>query len=269
MGRCLRWVVALFALLAVVVLARDAGAKTFEEQVRDLASSDPKIRTVAALALGASDLDAAVTPLCGAINDSSETVRQAVAIALKRLRRAASLGCLKARANVETVNSVKLQITRAIESIEGEAKATPAPAPRNGNAKFYLSLKVNNQTGRADAESKFQAAFRDNPGSVQLAPPGESREAAEAAIKSRNLSGYQMSISLEKFDGSGGNLTLRVRVAYATYPALNIIAMSSGSLQAPGAQPGNSSAENELISGAAQNAPQQFRDFLTKNGKSP
>ncbi|MEO6420067.1 MAG: HEAT repeat domain-containing protein, partial [Polyangiaceae bacterium] len=59
-----------------------------------LQSDDFRVRTQAALALGAVDDDGAVTPLCRALSDSSEIVRQISAAALKRLARPAALGCL-------------------------------------------------------------------------------------------------------------------------------------------------------------------------------
>src|ERR1700690_2983209 len=63
---------------------------------------DFRVRTNAALALGATNDDDAVAPLCGGLDDPSEVVRQAVAVALKKLARAASGDCLLRRQQVET-----------------------------------------------------------------------------------------------------------------------------------------------------------------------
>ena len=60
------------------------------------------MRTNAALALGATNDDAAVPPLCGGLDDPSDVVRQAVAVALKRLARPSSRDCLQRHAGVET-----------------------------------------------------------------------------------------------------------------------------------------------------------------------
>src|SRR5579864_4991122 len=46
---------------------------------------DFRVRTNAALALGATNDDDAVGPLCGGLDDPSDVVRQAAAVALKRL----------------------------------------------------------------------------------------------------------------------------------------------------------------------------------------
>src|SRR5260370_42340346 len=79
---------------------------------------DFRVRTNAALALGATNDDDAVAPLCAGLADPSEVVRQAVSVAIKRLARSSSLDCLRKRVGVETNAAVKLQIQRAIEAIE-------------------------------------------------------------------------------------------------------------------------------------------------------
>src|SRR6185312_6146584 len=83
-----------------------------------LRADDFRVRTNAALALGQTGDDAAVAPLCRALSDSSDVVRQAVAAALKRLGKASAVGCLQGRLPSESVAAVKLQITRAIESLQ-------------------------------------------------------------------------------------------------------------------------------------------------------
>src|ERR1700728_3896217 len=57
-------------------------------------SDDFRVRTNAALQLGRTDDDAAVQPLCDALNDPSDVVRLAVAAGLKRLARPAAVPCL-------------------------------------------------------------------------------------------------------------------------------------------------------------------------------
>src|SRR5512143_493015 len=105
-------------LVALVVVPLHADART-TFLIDRLKSDDFRVRTNAALALGASNDEAAVQPLCGAIGDSSDVVRQAAAAALKRLGRPSAVGCMKARLAVEPSDAVKLQLTRAIESIGG------------------------------------------------------------------------------------------------------------------------------------------------------
>src|SRR5579864_2473211 len=61
---------------------------------------DFRIRTNAALALGATNDEGAIEPLCGGLSDPSEVVRQASAVALKRLARPSSADCLHKRLGV-------------------------------------------------------------------------------------------------------------------------------------------------------------------------
>ena len=82
-----------------------------------LQSDDVRVRASAALALGASNDDAAVSPLCQALGDSSDAVRTAVAAALGRLGRPQGADCLKARLGVEGSATVKSQIQKAIDSL--------------------------------------------------------------------------------------------------------------------------------------------------------
>src|SRR5687767_7620791 len=110
------------ALLAVAtVLAVSSSARADEARVRFLSEkledSDFRVRTNAALALGATNEESAVPSLCKALNDGSETVRQASAVAMKRLGKPSAGSCLKTRAGVETNDGVKTAITRALESL--------------------------------------------------------------------------------------------------------------------------------------------------------
>ena len=111
-----RWRTAVVLAIALVVapVAARADSRT-DFLIQRLQSDDFRVRTNAALALGATNDDAAVNPLCGALEDGSEVVRQASAVALKRLLRASSLACLKRRLDAEKNDSVKLQISRAVE----------------------------------------------------------------------------------------------------------------------------------------------------------
>jgi HEAT repeat protein len=74
------------------------------EQLRT--SEDYRVRTQAALALGASGEDAAVKPLCGALDDGNASVRAAAAAALGKLGKPAGAPCLKAAGAKETTPAV-------------------------------------------------------------------------------------------------------------------------------------------------------------------
>ena len=103
-------------------IAHAQGART-QFLADKLKSDDFRVRTNAALALGATNDPAAVEPLCRALDDPKEVVRQAAAVAHKRLGRSSSLPCLKVHKSSERNEGVRVQITRAVESIEAAGGA--------------------------------------------------------------------------------------------------------------------------------------------------
>jgi hypothetical protein len=231
-------------------------------------ADDFRVRTNAALALGTTQDDAAVGPLCGGLNDPSEVVREAAAAALKKLGRASALDCLKRRASVETKASVKVQLQRAIDAIEasngGGAGASSPPPKLVPNAKFYVSLsKITNNSSRSDHEvtQVIHDAIRsklESVGGYQLAPVNESADQARATIAKRKLKGYYLSIQLEKFDYSNGNLRVRVKVAVFSYPGKDLRGEVPAGATMPGARPGDKGSEDQLMSVVAGRAAELF-----------
>src|SRR5262245_17736536 len=99
-------------LLAFVGVTAFAANVWADDRVAYLAerlrSDDFKIRYRAVTALGQTNDEGAVQPLCGALSDTEYVVRQASAAALKQLGRSSALGCLKSRLATEQVDTVKL-----------------------------------------------------------------------------------------------------------------------------------------------------------------
>ncbi len=258
-----------FVLVSTVgTLARADGSRVafLSERLR---SDDFRVRTQAALALGAVDDDGAVGPLCGALSDSSEIVRQISAAALKRLARPSALGCLKGRLANESDSTVKLQLTRAIDALE--ASSAPAPAPGDGaftprnvpNAKFYVSVNITNNTSRsqADIDRVVLATVRqklDASGTVQIAPLNEPNDSAKKAIKTRKMTGYHLSIAVDKFDYAGGDLRVRVKCAVSSYPGKDLRGEVPAGVTQRGVSPGDKSAEENLLVMAAGKAVELF-----------
>src|SRR5512134_389950 len=90
-----RWL-GVVALLGGVTFASAVLADSRIDFLIDrLKSDDFKVRTNAALALGATNDQSAIQPLCGALSDGNDVVRQAAAAGLKRLGRSSALGCLR------------------------------------------------------------------------------------------------------------------------------------------------------------------------------
>src|SRR5271154_2621765 len=65
-------------------------------------SDDPRVRTSTALALGASNDDAAVQPRCDALGDPSDLVRASSPAAMKRPNKPAALPCLQSHIGSES-----------------------------------------------------------------------------------------------------------------------------------------------------------------------
>jgi len=231
-------------------------------------ADDFRVRTNAALALGATNDDDAVAPLCSGLADPSEVVRQAVAVALKRLGRASELDCLRARLGVEASAAVKAEIQRALDALDassahGGASGDGAP-PTVANARYYVALSsVTNNTTRptGDIEHVVKGAIAAKLaelGEYQLAPAGESNGAAKAAIAKRKLKGYYLGIGVEKFDYSDGNLRVRVRIAVFSYPGRDLRGEVPAGATLPGGRPGDRGSEDQLLTVVAGQAADLF-----------
>jgi hypothetical protein len=234
---------------------------------------DFRVRTNAALALGATNDDDAVAPLCVALEDPSELVRQAVALSLKRLARGSSLDCLHRRFAVEANASVKAHIGRAIEAAEASAggggsgsSGAPSSTQFISNAKYYVSISpVVNNTSRlsGDVEHTVRDAIASKLaqlGEYQLAPSGESNEAAKAVIAKRKLKGFYLAVSVDKLDYSEGNLRVRVKIAVFSYPGKDLRGEVPAGATLPGARPGDSGGEDQLIGLVATRAAELFAE---------
>ncbi len=268
------------ALAASFAGASDALAQPATPSVGELlpklsAASDSRVRAATVLQFGATNDDAAVAPLCKELSDNAEIVRLSAAIALRRLARPAALGCLKARVGPEVAEGPKLQISRAIESLSAIAAAPAAPKPAGGGsydppqhagAKYYVALSpVASAADRpqAEVEAVVLRAIRqklEGASDIQVAPMKESEDAAKKAIASRKGKGFYLSISVEKFDYSGGNLRVKVNIAIFSYPGKALIAPSGKAATMSGVAPGNHGAEDQLLEAVAGAAVKQFTE---------
>jgi hypothetical protein len=226
-------------------------------------SDDPRVRASAALALGTSKDGAAVQPLCQGLSDPSDAVRTAAAAALARLGRAEAVDCLKSRLASEATASVKSQIQKAIDTLSASGGGSAAPA-QVANAKYYVSVSpVANATTRqqADVDRLVLGAIRAklaSLGKYQLAPASESADAARAVISSRNLKAFYLSVSVDKFDYSDGNLRVKVKIAVSTYPGKDLKGEVPAGVTQTGVNPGDTSSEDNLMGMAAGRATELF-----------
>src|SRR2546423_928431 len=174
------------ALVAWVGSARADGKVPFLGSELEKAA-DFRVRTQAALALGACDDPTAVAPLCRALDDASDWVRSAAAAALAKLKRPAGLPCLKAH-HGEKNPSVRSVIERATKALEGSAWPAKPPPP-GPSVTFYVAMgPVTDRTGRGDpsvnalGSATMQEKLLSMPG-YALAPHGESSAAAARIIR--------------------------------------------------------------------------------------
>jgi hypothetical protein len=270
---------AFFALLAAPALA-DGRVQFLADRLRfppvQGTPDDFRVRTNAALALGATNDDAAVAPLCEGLEDPSDVVRQAVAVALKKLARPTSLDCIGRRESLEANASVKQQLARAREAITATIARSPAGAgagggagegaaeATNGSAKYYVSVShVANNTTRptTDIDRVVRGAIASKLqtlGEYQMAPDGESNAAAKATVSKRRLKGYYLGVSVDNFDYSDGSLRVRVKIAVFSYPGKDLRGEVPASASLPGSRPGDSNAEDQLMTVVAARAAELF-----------
>jgi hypothetical protein len=252
-ARFVRWIVSLLILLVAGAALADGRVEFLARRLRfpppEGLPDDPRVRTQAALNLGGTD-DVSV-------------VRHASAAGLKRLGRPAGLPCLKQRLDAEGDESVKVQIQRSIEALEGNSSGSPGGSVPAGT-RFYVSIgtTTNNTTrSRGEIDGIVQAAVRgklQSIGGYAFAPPGESPDAARGVINGNNLHGYYLSPSVARFAYSGGTLRVTVKLAVFTYPGKDYKGDAPGSGSADGVQAGDTSTENELLQGVTQAAAQLF-----------
>lgn len=244
--------------LVALALAGEAQAQTpsVERLSANLKDSDFRVRTQAALALGASKSAQAVNPLCGALGDSSTTVRAAAAAALGRLAQGGT-SCLERRLTTETVATVRAAITKALEVIS-EPKIGP-------ETRFYVAIaKLSDKSGRAPGEldqrvrngmlsaGKGMKAFA-------FAPPVETAEQAKSRVKRYPaLKGFYLAPRLPAFDYQNSSLTIRLDIAMFTYPERALVGNYGVRLTQPDVEGRDIESENDLVTMAAERALEKF-----------
>ncbi|HEU4538343.1 MAG TPA: HEAT repeat domain-containing protein, partial [Polyangiaceae bacterium] len=151
-------------------------------------SDDFRVRTQAALALGATDDAAAVEPLCRGLDDANDVVRTAVAAALAKLHRPQGVPCLRARLAREQNAAARAQIEKSIQALDkggGNNGGGAVPA----NARVYVAVGgVNNKTRRSpqEVESLVRSAMSDKLRGMAgyvVAPQGETTAAAKKVLE--------------------------------------------------------------------------------------
>ena len=221
--------------------------------VQNLTSgADFRIRTQAALALGASRSKRAVEPLCSGLADSNATVRAASAAALGRLRMGGS-ECLQKRLTNESSETVKSAIVKALD---------PVFLPET---KYYVAIgKISDKTGRSGDEvdgivhRAMLGAANASP-EFTMAPPGETlADAKRRLVGHSSVKPVFLSPRVPVPDYSGGNLTIRIEVAMFSYPDKSLLGSYTTKLTQQGVTSPDKDTEDELIRDTATRAFEKF-----------
>jgi HEAT repeat protein len=245
------------ALLFVLALSSRSVAQDkvgpYAEELHN--NPDFRVRTQAALALGASADKRAVEPLCGGLEDENTTVRAASAAALGKLLLGGDQ-CLEHRLKDETNASVRSVIEKALERI----RSGGAPSgPVLESATYYVGIGlVTNKTDRTDDEldravrGSLVKALGQLSGYV-AAPKAETADQARSVLaKFKQLKPFfiwpKVGISYEN-----GDLTVKFDLSLFTYPGKAFKGSMSRNLTMPDTPTRDPAAEDELIQTAAEN----------------
>jgi hypothetical protein len=245
-------VLALAGLFVLTAEQRAWAGPKIDDLTKQLASEDFRVRTQAALALGASGDAAAVKPLCGAIKDSNQTVRLAVVAGLGKLGKDGGATCIRSAKSDEKDAAVVSAMEKALENI---ALGGDPPLPGAG-AKYYVAIQVEGVVRRALSEKLLASSAN------AIAPRNETNPQASNVLKARNLKGYLLSVGVEPYSYGGGNLTVQLKVAMSTYPDRSLKAEFSPKLTQKDTPKQDSEAEKLLVKMAAQTAGDSFNKVV-------
>jgi hypothetical protein len=243
-----------------------ARASSVSELASQLKTSDDfRVRTQAALGLGASGDEAAVKPLCDALGDGNASVKVAAAAALGKLGKPSGAPCLKAASARETAPGVKTQIDKSLAALQ--APATPAPAappPPGPDTKYYVAIQITNKTTRpaAEVDAMVRGAMQDKilaRKGFAVAPKAETAAQGGQIVKGKKLKGFFLIAVVEAPVYGGGDLTQVVRVSMWTYPDKALQGEFAPKLTQNGTPKADPQSETVLIKMAAENAVETFQ----------
>jgi len=249
------------ALLATLVAFPARGADdSIARMSRELKNNeDFRVRTQAALALGASKDKRAVEPLCDGLEDPNTTVRAAAAAGIGKL----ALGgaeCLKSRLEYESSASVKTVIEKALDKVRSAQRPAVTPETR-----YYVAVgPTTDKTGRGGAEidDMVRSALEQKTAALEgyvVAPRDESATQAKAVTqKFKKLKAFFLWPKVMAPEYSGGKLTVRLEIAVFTYPGKAMKGTIPLKLTMSDMTSADRATENDLIKRAADSAFERF-----------
>lgn len=269
---CMARVTMLLCLaIGITLIPRAAQADPRTSYLADQLKSndDYRVRTQAALALGASGDDSAVKPLCDALGDSNLSVKVAAAAALGKLAKPAGLPCLESAGKRESAPSVKSQIEKSVASLRGGSSgaAGSAPPPPDAKTKVYVAIQVTNKTtrGAADVDALIRAAMQEKllakPG-YAVAPKSETPAQGGPIVKSKKLKGFFLIATVEPPIYDSGNLSQTVRISMWSYPDKALQGEFAPKLTQSGTPKSDPSSEEALMKMCVENAIESFQKVV-------
>ena len=248
----LRWLRRLAALL-LLLAAGDARAS---DRLAELANKlktdkDFRVRTQAALALGVSQSDRAVAPLCGGLDDENHTVRAASAAAIGKLRRGGT-DCVSRHLSSEQHPKVKEMLVKALKRLNEPHEPVIGPETR-----YYVAIgpTTNKSPGEdsaidtlvRDALSKELAKEK----SLALAPSDETPDQAEKLLaQHKGLKSVFIWPKLQASD-EGGSLVFKLSFTLFSYPDKAFKGSLAQGASLPGARSSDAGALEQLVNAAA------------------
>jgi hypothetical protein len=254
---CFARAVAAWLAVAVLCTAPALRADKLEDAMQRLRTNDDfRVRTQAALALGASNSKRAVAALCRGLDDKSSAVRAASAAALGKLKQGGK-DCLERHLGAEKSASVKASITKAMTSLESSDR--PSEPRLTTDTKVYIAIgKTTDKTGRngKKVHELIRAAMAKAAAQMSgyaIAPDGETMAEAKKLIAAhKKLKALYLSPKVKEPEYDGGKLTVRVEVAIFTYPGKALKGMIPIKLTQQDVPSKDEATENELIQMAAE-----------------
>jgi hypothetical protein len=254
--RRLTWALVVLLVLLVCPAVMAQGAD-LQKLLLNLKDEDFRVRTQAALALGASKDARASTPLCRALADPSTPVRAAAAAGLGRLANG-GLSCLEQRHAVESSEVVRAAIEKSVELVFSGFRITD-------DTRFYVAIAaLSDQSGRTSAElprltrSSILNSGRDLEG-FAFAPAWETSATAKQRLaRWRTVKAFYLSPRLPPFEYADGSLTVKLEVAMFSYPEKSLIGNFNVRLTQPDVEAQDPTSEKDLVKMAAERAIQKF-----------
>lgn len=189
-------------LVSAVASAQDARVTFLAKQLRT--QKDPRLRAQTVLTLGQTGSETAIDPLCDVLKtDADALVRSAAASALGELR-PDSESCLKSAKDKDA--NVIAAIAKALE-VKAGAKL----------GALYMAIETNDKVGiPAEALTLANELLRKKLETLgaAIAPPGETKAAAQTLIKAKKLRGFLLRVNLLPHDTKG----LKLEMLVMTYP---------------------------------------------------